>query len=114
MQGSVEFQVMAAIAAVVLGLGGLVRGVQMRKGRLDLISDWDNQPLPNPSEHAPAYAGVYVRLGAVILISPLALWAGVPLLVWGIAVGVLVWYWFEAIDRISAHAREKHRLPASK
>jgi len=44
MQGSVEFQVMAAIAAVVLGLGGLVRGVQMRKGRLDLISDWDNQP----------------------------------------------------------------------
>lgn len=107
MQGIAAFQILGAIAAVLLGLGGLIRGVQMGKGRLDLISDWDSRPLPNPADHAPAFARVYIRLGGVILISPVALWFGVPVLVWGIVIGVLVWYWFEAIDKISAKARSK-------
>lgn len=105
MQGIVVFQILGAIAAVLLGLGGIIRGIQMGKGRLDLISDWDNRPLPNPNEHAPAFARVYVRLGVIIFISPVVLWFGVPVLVLGIVLAVLVWYWFEAIDRIALKAR---------
>lgn len=52
MQGIAAFQWIGGIVALLLGLGGLIRGIQMSKGRLDLISDWDNRPLPNPAEHA--------------------------------------------------------------
>jgi Flp pilus assembly protein TadB len=104
-QGIAAFQWMSVITALLLGLGGLVRGVQMSKGNLDLISDWDNRQLPNPAEHASAFAHVYIRLGSVILISPIALWVGLPLLIWGVILAILVWYWFDAIERIAIRAR---------
>ncbi len=106
MQGIEAFQWVGVIAALLLGFGGLVRGIQMGKGRLDLISDWDNRPIPNQAEHATEFARVYIRLGGVTFISPIALWFGLPLLIWGIFLAVLVWYWFEAIDKIAIRARQ--------
>lgn len=73
MQGTAAFLILGTIAAVLLGLGGIIRGIQMGKGRLDLISDWDNRALPNPTEHAPAFSRVYIRLGGIIFTSPVVL-----------------------------------------
>jgi hypothetical protein len=79
----------------------------MGKGGLDLISDCDNRPLPNPAKHAPAFARVYIRLGGIIFISPVLLWFGVPGMFWGIVICVPIWYWFEAIDKILSNARSQ-------
>lgn len=104
MHGSAAFQIIGIIFAVLLGVGGLIRGYQLRKGRLDLVSDWDNRPLPNPEEHAPVFSRVYLRLGGIVLLSPAALVLGTPLVIWAAILAVLVWYWFEAIDRIASRA----------
>lgn len=106
MQGQdMTFHIMGGITVLLLGVGGLIRGFQMRKGRLDLISDWDNRPLPNSAEYAKPFARVYISIGMVMLALPLLLWFGLPLFLWGIIVAVLVWYWFEAIERIAIRAK---------
>lgn len=101
----VTHHIMGIITSLLLGVGGLIRGIQMNNGRLDLISDWERHPLPNPAEYARPFARVYISISILLLILALLLWFGLPLLLWGIIVVVLVWYWFEAIERIAIRAK---------
>jgi hypothetical protein len=105
MQGQ-GMQWIASVATVILGLMGIWRGWQMRyRNRLDLISDWDSHPLPQPSAHAESFSRVYVRIGSALVGMPLMLWLGLPILIWAGIVAVIVWYWFNAIDAITDRAR---------
>lgn len=113
MQGQdITFHILVVVTALLFGFGGLIRGFQMlNRGRLDLISDWNNRPLPNPAEYAKPFARVYIGIGSLFLLLPLLLWLSGSLLLCGIVAGVLVWYWFEAIDKIAERARRaSHRL----
>ncbi len=107
MQGNMTYHLTMIVVALLFGVGGLIRGLQMLfQGRLDLISDWDSRPLPNPAEYAKSFATVYISLGIAVLFVPLLILLGIPLLFCGIILAVLVWYWFQAIDKIAARARE--------
>ena len=104
------WSIIASVVAVVLGLGGVIRGWQMRyKERVDLISDWDNCPLPNPAGFVKAFARVYIGIGSILIAMPLLLLLGMNILIWAGLVGVIVWYWFNAIDAIAERARATNR-----
>ena len=96
----------AITVAIVLGAGGIIRGWQMGyRNRLDLISDWDHRPLPNPSLHARAFARVYLAMGGILVAMPALLFLGLHIYIWCAITAVLVWYWFYAIDSITEKAR---------
>ena len=102
--------VVASLFALILGFAGVFRAWQMRyKGRVDLISDWDNRPLPDAAAHAAHFARVYGWIGTVLLAMPAVLWIGLPILAWTAILGVIVWYWFAAIDAIADRARSLRR-----
>lgn len=95
-----------SIAVVLLGVGGVIRGWQMGYGnRLDLISDWDHRPLPNPSSHSKAFSRVYLSIGSVLIGMPVLLLLGLHIFIWYAITAVIVWYWFYAIDAIVDKAR---------
>ena len=100
--------VIGALAAItaIFGIGGVFRGWQMRSGkRLDLITDWDNKPVPDQAQHCAAFARVYLGVGVAMLTIPLWLWLGLSIFLATPLAAVALWYWFEAIDRIVARAR---------
>ncbi|MBI2306894.1 MAG: hypothetical protein HYU78_06285 [Rhodocyclales bacterium] len=107
MQESEMFwSVVLSIVAVCFGVGGIFRGWQMGfRGRLDLVSDTDYRPLPDPAGSAKALARLYIGLGCVMLVLPLLLLAGVKLLVLGGAFGLVIWYWFYAVDTLAERVR---------
>jgi len=101
---------MVSVLAIVFGSGGLIRGWQMGfKGRLDLISDFDNRALPNPAAYAPAYARIYLGIGSVLLAMPLLLLLGMHLIIWCTIGVVVMWYWFHAIEVVAQRARSKNQ-----
>ncbi len=109
MQGQ-GMQWIAAVATIIFGLMGIWRGWQMRyRNRLDLISDWDNRPLPNPSTYAVSFSRVYIGIGSALVGMPLILWLGLPILIWAGTVAIIIWYWFYAIDVITDRARAVKR-----
>ena len=108
MQG--QAMMWATVAAVLTGLGGIIRGWQMGfRGRLDLISDWDNRPLPNPAGFTKAFAHIYIGIGCLLVVMPLFLWLGMNFLIWCAITVIIVWYWFHAIDVVAERARVKNR-----
>lgn len=107
MHGDANFLVGAlAVITAILGTGGVIRGWQMASGRrLDLITDWDNKPVPDQPRHCAAFARIYLGVGAVMLTIPLWVWLGLSVFVAAPLAAVALWYWFEAIDRIATRAR---------
>lgn len=100
--------IIASVGTVLMGLGGVLRGWQMKyRNRLDLVSDWDNRPLPNPANFAQAFGNVYIGIGAVMIAMLLPLLLGLHLLIWTGIFYAIIWYWFRAIDVIAARARGK-------
>lgn len=75
------------------------------QGRLDLISDWDYRPLPNPANFSKAFAHLYIGLGFVCLGMPLLLLLGLKILIWAGIFGIIVGYWTFAIDSIAMKAK---------
>lgn len=46
--------------------------------------------------------------GGVLILLPALLWLGLHILIWSGILGVIVWYWFYAIDVITDMARKTH------
>ena len=111
MQGqSMMLPIIASTITIVFGLGGLIRGWQMWfKGRHDLISDWDNRALPNPSAYAPAFARIYIGIGCVLLAMPLLLFLGMNLIIWCALSVIIIWYWFHAVEVVADRARARNK-----
>lgn len=107
MQGQGMFPVIVcSLVALVFGLGGLLRGWQMGyQGRLDLISDWDYHPLPDPARFSKAFAHLYIGFGCVCLAMPLLLLLGLKIFIWAGMFGIIVGSWIFAIDAIALRAR---------
>lgn len=110
MQGQTyTWALIATTVTILMGLGGVIRGWQMGfKNRLDLISDWDGKSLPSPAIYAKDFSTVYITLGGVLILMPALLWIGLPILIWAGILGVIIWYWFYAIDAITEKARKAH------
>lgn len=107
MQGQeLIWSIIGSVAALALGLGGVIRGWQMGyKDRFDLISDWDNRPLLNPARAAKAYSRAYIGIGSILIVMPTLLLLGLNILIWAGIVGIIVGFWFYAIDTIVIQAR---------
>lgn len=111
-ESAITAPTIAIAVAIIFGLGGLIRGWQMGfQGRLDLITDWDNRPLPNPAEYSKAFSRVYIGLGGAFMVAPLLLLVGLPVLILAGVFACLVWYWFNAIDVIVERARSMKSAP---
>ena len=107
---SMMLPIIASTITIVFGLGGLIRGWQMGfKDRLDLITDGNNHPLPNPAVYAKAYARIYIGIGCVLLAMPLLLLLGMNLLIWCAVSVIIVWYRFFATERVADRARAKNK-----
>lgn len=101
--------IVCSLVAAIFGFGGLFRGWQMGyQGRLDLISDWDYRPLPNPAEFSKAFAHLYIGLGGVCLAMPFLLFFGLKIFIWAGIFAVIIGHWSFAIDAIAESAASKN------
>jgi len=102
--------ILTFVFAALGGVGGIIRGWQMGfKGRLDLISDWDSRPLPDPARFAKAFSRIYIGLGGILIAMSLLLLLGLDIRICiAVAVAVIV-SWFYAIDVVVARARATKR-----
>ena len=97
-----------SIALILIGLGAIFRGWQMHyRGRIDLISDWDSNPLPNPTSLTMPFFRVYAVAGATLCLLPIPLALGVPILIDCLLIAVVITWWFFAIDAIAARTRKQ-------
>lgn len=97
------------ITVITFGIGGFVRGWQMRTGnRLDLITDTDYRPLPNPTRYAKVLGQVYFGFGAVMFVLLVVNMMGLTLLICAALAAIFLWCWFITIDRIADRARLDH------
>jgi len=102
------WSVIASVVALIFCLGSLIRGWQMGYGgRLDLISDMDNRPLPNPANFAQTFCRLYLGLGGLMLIMLVLLWFGLNILIWSGLFGIILMSWTQVIDAIARRARLK-------